>query len=156
MEELLQSVLDILVQRTERLQALQQTLLEGQSALVESALDRMEQAQKAQLTICRQIAGLDEELHAAYRALRAMAGTEEDLQAELERMGPGVVGRVERVSLTHYRLQARVHELAKVQQALLRRSEKTLQAMQNGVAGPHSRYRRAATGAAAAYSAMQE
>lgn len=156
MEDLLQSVLDILVQRTERLQALQQSLLEEQSALVESALDRMERALQVQQTLCLQIAELDEKLNPAIQALQAAAGGEDGLEMAMERMGPGVVARVERILLAHQRLQVQVHKLTQVQQSLLRRSERTLQAMQNGIAGQHPRYRRAATGAAAAYSAMQD
>lgn len=155
MEDLLQSVLEILVRRTGQLQALEQALLDGQAAIVESSLDRMERSQDLQRTICQQLAASEAELNSAFHSLQAAAEAGGGVHLELERMGPGIVGRVERILRAHDRLQAKVRELAGIQQALLRRSERTLRGLQSMIASQHPRYRNAAAGAAGAYSAMQ-
>lgn len=156
MEDLLQSVLEILVRRTGQLQALEQALLEGQAALVESSLERMDQAQSLQRSICQQLAASGVELDPAFQALRSTVQPGGDLSSELQRMGPGVVARVERVVATHDRVQARVRELTGIQRALVRRSERTLQALEKAFTKCRPRYQSAGAGVIGAYSAMQE
>ena len=156
MEDLLQSVLDLLAQRTGQLQSLEQALLDGQSAIVDSSLERMEQAQERQRSLCREIAQSDTELNSAFQALQKAAEAEGGVSQALGRMGPGVVSRVERAVATHDRLQAKVRSLNGVQQALLRRSERTVQVMQLVMARRNPRSRSAAAGVIGAYSAMQE
>ncbi len=156
MEDLLQSLLEILVRRTGQLQALEQALLEGQAAMLESAVERMDRAQSLQRSLCQQLAASGVNLHPAFQALQSAAQPGGGLPSELQRMGPGVVARVERVMATHNRAQTRVRELAGIQQALVRRSELTLQALEKGFAKSRPRYQSADTGVIGAYSAMQE
>ena len=156
MEDLLQSVLEILVRRTGQLQALEQALLEGQAALVESSLERMDRVQSLQQSLCQQLVVSGADLNSAFQALQSAAQPGGGISSELQRMGPGVVARIERVQAAHDRIQSRVRELTGVQQALVRRSEHTLQALQRALLNRHPRYRNAGAGVIGAYSAMQE
>lgn len=155
MEDLLQSVLEPLLRRASQLQTLEQALLQGQTAMVESSLERMQQAQDLQQSICRQLTESSTLLDSAIRNFQAAAEPGGGVQAELDRMGPGIIGRLDRAVLAHHRLQVRVRELSGIQQALLRRSERTIRAMQNLVASQHPRYGKVSTGVAGAYAAMQ-
>lgn len=155
MEELLDRVLQVLERRIGELTALEEALREGEAAILESALDRIVQAQERQAEIGRRIGELDIELHSGFQALMNAVEPEGGLEPWLERLGPGVFGRSERAFRTHERVQLRVRALAGVQKALIRRSERTLRAMQSVMVSYSLRYGNIETGTLAGYGALQ-
>jgi len=98
---------------------------------------------------------LDSELLPAYNALESAAGSRAQLQQHVERMGPGMVSRSERIALAHDRAQRRVHDVAGVQRALLRRSLRTLKALQSVVKSHYPSYEGVPADVAGGYGPLQ-
>lgn len=149
------TVLEMLTRRTRGLERLEQSILDSQTAILCSNLDGIESGTVLQEQICREIARLDEQMRETWRALESDLPADETMWGQIERLGPGTVQRFERAQAAHDRVQTRIQDLTGVQSALIRRSTRTLAAMQSVIASHYPSYRATKHGIAGTYGPMQ-